>query len=191
MARKSSVSVWAQVVHVWGERSCSPPWDKLTLESDPFPRPAGRISLLLLSAFFSLGVESFGLDARSPLHCPFLTFSSLLQGDRDVIWTTALPFKTESCIGIEKELLSSGSLPRGPRGPKPGARNLTQLLEPPPAASQGVCCRKMESVVEVGLEPGHFGMGGRRPRQHLDLEAEHLPLDGDFQAWPAAFMAGF
>lgn len=95
MAQKSSVSVWAQVVHVWGERSCSPPWDKLTLESDPFPRPAGRISLLLLSAFFSLGVESFGLDARSPLHCPFLTFSSLLQGDRDVIWTTALPFKTK------------------------------------------------------------------------------------------------
>lgn len=30
--------VWAQVVRVWGERSCSSPWDKLTLESDPFPR---------------------------------------------------------------------------------------------------------------------------------------------------------
>lgn len=54
--------VWAQVVHVWGEGSCSPAWDKLPLESDAFPRGSPSalgqacwpLLLLLLSAF-SLG----------------------------------------------------------------------------------------------------------------------------------------
>lgn len=54
--------VWAQVVHVWSEGSCSPAWDKLPLESDAFPRGSPSalgqacwpLLLLLLSAF-SLG----------------------------------------------------------------------------------------------------------------------------------------
>lgn len=100
-----------------------------------------------------------GLLAASPC-CSCQPFS--LSGWSHSVWTLVLPSTAlslpsrpfyrvtgmsfgqqpcllkQSCIGIEKELLSSGSLPRGPRGPKPGARNLTQLLEPPPAASQGV-----------------------------------------------------